>query len=314
MRIATIDIGTVTSRLLIADVEGARVVPVVRHAVITNIGEGTDATGYLKPEAIARTVDCVRAYVDEIHSFDDSEAPVHRIVAMATSASRDAYNAHDFVSELEKLGVTLSVIPGEREAELSFMGAANDFCNEDVLVVDVGGGSTEVVLGRAYADGSAAVPSVQMYACESFNVGCRRMTERFMLNDCATQEHYDKARMWAYDTLAPFFKGKKIPDRIIAVAGTATTAVSIREAMDVYDPDRVHKSVVSHAELKDLFESLSGMTLEQKCQIKGLQPARASVIVAGFLILDVVLELACAESFTVSENDILQGIALSVAV
>ncbi len=314
MRIATIDIGTVTSRLLIADVNGTSIVPLVRRAEITNIGEGTDASGCLKSGAIARTVNQIREYLSIIHSFDDTDIPVKRVVAMATSASRDASNANEFISQLEDLGLQLSVIDGTQEAELSFLGAANDFKNEQILVIDVGGGSTEVVCGCACMQNDCCIPAVTLDASTSFNIGCRRMTERFLEGNPPTAEQYNQAFMWAHETIQPFFTNLAIPDRVIAVAGTATTAVSIRDAMAIYDPDRVHRSVVTRDDLGVLFERLAYMTLEEKQQIVGLQPQRASVIVAGFIVLDVVLQCAHVDEFTVSENDILQGMALRASV
>lgn len=144
MRVAAIDIGTVTSRLLVADVDASGTRQVARQSAITNLGEGVDASGELLPEAIDRTV----AQVAEYRKVIDACA-ADCVVALATSASRDARNSGVFVSRLHEVGVELSVIPGEREAALSFLGASNDFRNEDLLFADIGGGSTEMVFGRA---------------------------------------------------------------------------------------------------------------------------------------------------------------------
>ena len=320
MRVAAIDIGTVTCRLLIADVDGSlrHAVPVVRRAEITDLGEGVDASGMLSPEAIDRTVAQVAEYKRCIDAYRNTETPVRAVVAVATSASRDAANAGDFVSRLSELGVELTVIDGQREAELSFAGAADDFPDEDILVTDIGGGSTEVIFGTAHAACApgdagclaASGPSVTLGNRISFNVGCRRMTERFLRSDPPSVDELARARAWVREEMAPFFANLPAAQRLVAVAGTATTAVSIRERMAEYDPDRVHGACVTRDELQSIFLRLASMPLEERKGVVGLQPQRASVIVAGFVILDAVLELSGHSSFTVSEHDILQGLVL----
>ena len=313
MRVAAIDIGTVTSRLLIADVEGSRVTPVVRRAEITNLGEGVDKSGVLLNAAIERTVAQVKEYYECIRSFDETDTPVVSLVAVATSASRDAKNSAEFVSALKEVGVELRVIPGEREAQLSFLGAANDFRNKPLLVVDIGGGSTEVIGGATQDCEGSAMPEIALQYSHSFNVGCRRMTERFLSSNPPDLTDYADARAWAQSELAPFAKACEGERSVVAVAGTATTAISIREAMEVYDPERVHGAIMTRGDLQELFDRMAFMTLEEKQKVVGLQPQRASVIVAGFVILDVVLELMGQDSFVVSESDILQGLAIEEA-
>ena len=182
MRVAAIDIGTVTSRLLVADVDASGTRQVARQSAITNLGEGVDASGEFLPEAIDRTVAQVAEYRKVIDACA-ADCAVDRVVALATSASRDARNSGVFVSRLREVGVELSVIPGEREAALSFLGASNDFRNEDLLFADIGGGSTEMVFGRANGSAGDLVPDVAVRASHSFNIGCRRMTERFLPAD-----------------------------------------------------------------------------------------------------------------------------------
>ena len=313
MRVAAIDIGTVTSRLLIADVEGSRVTPVVRRAEITNLGEGVDKSGVLLDAAIERTVAQVKEYYECIRSFDETDAPVASLVAVATSASRDAENSADFVAALQEIGVELRVIPGAREAQLSFLGAANDFRNKPLLVVDIGGGSTEVIGGATHDCEGSAMPDITLEYSHSFNVGCRRMTERFLSANPPTLENYTDARAWALSELAPFAQVCEGERSIVAVAGTATTAISIHKAMEVYDPERVHGAIMTREELRALFDRMAFMSLEEKQQVVGLQPQRASVIVAGFIILDVILELMGQHSFVVSESDILQGLVIEEA-
>lgn len=313
MRIAAIDIGTVTSRLLVADVNAAGVQTVLRRSTITDLGVGVDATGRLAAEAIDRTVDAIGLYKKLIDECD-AQVPVDRVTALATSASRDAENADEFVDRLHAVGVDLSVIPGDREAELSFLGASNDFRGENLLFADIGGGSTELALGRADAPAGALVPEVSMRSFHSFDVGCRRMTERFLHGDPPSELEYAEARAWAAEELAPFFADADLRvDRLVAVAGTPTSVVAVRDALVPYDSSKVHKALVSRRQFDDVRTRLSRMTLADRMQVPGIQPKRAGVFPAGALILDAVMDLAGVDAFTASESDILMGIVLDAA-
>lgn len=307
-RYAAIDIGTVTCRMLVADIdEAGQLHELDREYTITNLGEDVDATGVLKPEAMQRVADAVAQFQQVLAGF---EQPSHSIevTAMATSAARDAKNAAEFERVLAELGVELAVIPGAREAALSFAGASCDFAGEQLLVVDIGGGSTEVVAGRAGCDPERA---------HSFNIGCRRVTEKFLAADPPAADELAAARAWAEEGMRPFFDELRasgfVLDRLVAVAGTATTVVSIREQMRVYDTARVHKALVTRAELDEVGEQLRSVALPERQKIVGLDPGRAPVIVAGMVILQTVLDLAGVDSFTVSESDILHGIILDKA-
>ena len=175
-------------------------------------------------------------------------------------------------------------------------------------MVDIGGGSTEIVAG---CRGETPVAS------RSFNVGCRRVTERFLTDEVPTPAQMDAARAWVRAEMAPYFealaaRGFTI-DRVVAVAGTATSVVAVREAMAVYDSNRVHRAVVTSAELRAIEESLAALPLEKRKATVGLDPKRAGVIVAGLVILEEVLDLAAADAYTVSESDILNGMILEAA-
>ena len=167
------------------------------------------------------------------------------MVALATSASRDARNSGVFVSRLREVGVELSVIPGEREAALSFLGASNDFRNEDLLFADIGGGSTEMVFGRANGSAGDLVPDVVVRASHSFDIGCRRMTERFWPVTRRRKASLLRLSAWAHETLAPFFETRNSCDRLVAVAGTPTSVVAVRDALVPYDSSKVHGSRVT---------------------------------------------------------------------
>lgn len=310
-RFAAIDIGTVTCRMLIADVVDGCVVPVAKGYEIVNLGEGVDATGVLKPEAMERVAGAIDRYLEVRASCDTAERPVLSTTVAATSAARDAGNADEFAALLARRGLELAVIPGEKEAALSFRGACADFACADeepptILVVDVGGGSTELIAGKAGGEPVRA---------RSFDIGCRRVTERFLSADPLEDEEAARARAWMRERFDEFFACEGLPpiDGMIAVAGTATTVVSIREEMAVYDSDRVHGSWVSLDELRDVNARLSAIPLAERERVVGLDPKRAPVICAGLMILEEVMAAGGFGGFTVSESDILQGLVLEAA-
>lgn len=307
-RFAALDIGTVTCRMLVADVKDGAVTEVDKEYRITDLGVGVDATGRLQEAAMERVMAAVDDYLAVLARLDTPEHPVRGLIAMATSASRDADNAAEFVALLAERGVILTVIPGEREAALTFAGASSDFPGERLLVVDIGGGSTELVAGRAGESPAAS---------HSFNVGCRRVTERFFHDDPPTPDQIAAARQWIRDEMAGYFenltaKGFSL-DRLVAVAGTATSVVSIRESMEVYDSSRVHKALVTLDQLRAIEGRLGAEPVGVRRETVGLDPKRAGVIVAGFVILEEVMALAGVREYTVSESDILKGMILEAA-
>lgn len=332
-RYAAIDIGTVTCRLLVGETDGHSVRPLARRAIITNLGEDVDATGVLKPEAMERVFCAVRGFLDIIAHYENTsstgESPdsAHtadanagagagnaraaggmRIIAMATSAARDAHNADEFAAGLAEMGVALSVIPGEKEAALSFMGASMDFAGQPIIVTDIGGGSTEIIAGIAGQKPDFA---------HSFNIGCRRMTERFLTCDPLDSTQVQESRQWVRAAFEPYFQNMQQQGfhaaHVVSVAGTATSIVSMIERMEVYDSNRVHGYTVTKQQLDQVFSELSVKTLDQRMHRVGLQPERASVINAGLIIQQEVLRAAGTNAFVASESDILQGIILTAA-
>ena len=304
-RYAAIDIGTVTCRCLVADVSEDQFITRYKGYGITNLGEGVDATGVLKPEAIARVLAKIDEFLAEIRAIEATDGMKARIVAMATSASRDAKNSADLVDKLEERGIVLKVIPGEREAALTFLGASQEYRQKNILVVDIGGGSTELVVGRG---------GEEPLRGHSFNIGCRRVTEKFLHIDPPDAGEMAEAKKWMDQQFVTFFDGCKEQgiqiDKVVAVAGTATSVVSIREEMAVYDSERVHGAWVSFADLVAVKEKLQSVTVDERAKIVGLDPGRAPVITAGMVILQDILELAGKDGFVASEADILQGIIL----
>ena len=303
-RIAAVDIGTVTTRLLIADVGDSSVSEVVRSTDITHLGEGLTATGRLGDAAMGRVVDVVRRYVETAR-----EAGVERTVAVATSASRDALNGDEFREALERVGLELSIIDGAREAELAFAGATFSQAGEGLLVVDCGGGSTELVYGSAVAEADGRVTRIEV--ARSVDVGSRRMTELFLASDPPTCEELEAARAWATEELRGYFDRLDArPRRMIGLAGTATSLAAIQLGLEAYDAEKVHGFELTGSDLAELLDMLASLPLEDRKRVVGLHPERAGVIVAGALIFETVLALAGLDRMIVSEHDILYGILI----
>jgi len=301
VRLAAIDIGTVTARLLVADVGLGGVAEVARRSVITHLGEGWTGTGLLSDAAIERVAVVVGDFVAEARRLGATD-----IFGVATSASRDAGNGEAFLARLEAAGLRPEIITGSREAQLSFLGATLDLGGEDTLVVDTGGGSTELVLGSRLRDGSIDIASAR-----SVDVGSRRVTELFLHGDPPTHRELEEASAHITAELRPFFDGLRTrPREMIAVAGVATSCAAIDMALEPYDPARVHGSCLGGHALSDIREMLAALPLQQRREVPGLEPARAGVIVAGALILETALALAGLDSTLVSEHDILYGMVL----
>ena len=305
-RYAAIDIGTVTTRLLVADIDEAGALhQLTRGHAITNLGEGVDVSRRLKPEAIERVADAIAGFVETIEKLGpDAEGRPTKVTAVTTSAARDAENGADLVARLAQLGIDLQIIPGKREAALSFGGVSSAFGGQRIAVSDVGGGSSEVIVGDA-----GQAPEF----AHSFNVGCRRATERFLHSDPPTADEIAQMRSWVRSVFAEELPDAAVLDGclMVAVAGTATSVVSIREAMEVYDSSRVHLAQVTTEDMDALLERLAALPLAERRKVVGLEPKRAPVIVAGVVILQEVMRMGGFDAFTVSESDILAGIIYS---
>lgn len=300
-RIAAIDIGTVTTRLLVADVDDNGVTEVARSTDITHLGSGLTGSGLLADDAMHRVADVIGTYARTMSGLG-----VERYTALATSASRDAGNGDEFVAMLAARGVVPEIIPGSREAELAFLGATSGIDGDDILVVDCGGGSTELVLGDAKTGEDARIS-----AARSIDVGSRRMTEMFLASDPPSRVQLEEARSWAVSEFRGFFDGlRERPRLMMGLAGTATSLVAIKLGLQRYDSAAVHGQVLTGAEVTDLLEHLAGLPLEKRREVAGLHPERAGVIVAGTLIFETVLAMAGLDSMVVSEHDILYGILI----
>ena len=303
-RLAAIDIGTVTMRLLIADVSQDAIREVVRSTDITHLGEGATASGRLSPEALAGVAEVARRYATILAEHD-----VERVTAYATSASRDAENGDDLVAVMAESGIETRIIDGQHEARLSFAGATWSAAGEGILVIDVGGGSTELILGSAGRADGVLVTDIEQV--RSIDVGSRRITELFLRSDPPTHTEIADARAHIARELRPYFDSMRSKPRVLfSLAGAATSLSAINLELDPYDSEVVHLSCLTGPQLADLVGWLSGMTLAKRREVTGLHPDRAPVIVAGALIIESALALSGLDSTVVSEHDILYGILL----
>ncbi len=306
-RVAVIDIGTVTTRMLVADTDGATIDEVVRRTVVTHLGEGLHATGRLSDSGIDRVAVAVESFVAEAERLG-----AESLVAVATSAARDAENGRTLTDRIERAGVRPRIIPGATEARLSFTGATYRIDDDDVLVADLGGGSTELVFGCAHETDEGHVIDVD--AARSIDVGSRRVLDMFLASDPPTSEQLDAAAAWVADEMRPFFDAlRSRPRTLVTLAGTGTTLSAVKQGLVVYDPERVHLSHLSGGDVADLRARLAALPVADRREVVGMDPARADVIVAGAVILETIMALAGVDSTVVSEHDILYGLVLAEA-
>jgi exopolyphosphatase/guanosine-5'-triphosphate,3'-diphosphate pyrophosphatase len=315
-RVAAIDCGTNSIRLLVADVTVAadgktELRDVRREMRIVRLGQGVDATGRLAPEAIERT----RVALADYASFA-RDAGVEAVRMVATSATRDAANREDFFAMVtQTLGTEAEVITGDEEARLSFTGAVGDLDPGEgpFVVVDVGGGSTEVVLGEW--DGVRA----EVIAARSVDVGCVRITERHLRSDPPTADEIAAAERFAAATLEQAFAEVPVDKARtwVGVAGTVTTLSAVAQRLPEYDAERLHLSRMSGQQVHDTAARLLASTHDQRAADPVIHPGRVDVIAGGALIVRVLAEQLHAragiDELLVSEHDILDGIALGLA-
>ena len=301
MRVAAIECGTNSIRLLIADVDGGGLTDVVRVMKVVRLGEGVDVSGSLSPAAIERTWDAVSDYAAQIRA-----AGAQAVRMVATSASRDADNADVFVDGvLARLGEVPEVISGDEEAALSFAGAVSVLdVPGRVAVVDIGGGSTEFVVGDSRVGASV-----------SENVGCVRMTERHLRTDPPTSAEIDAATtdIDAAVSHAMAVTGFDTAERIVGLAGSVTTVAALAMGLPEYDSARIHGSRISAREVHEVTAQMLAATRAQRAAEPVMHPGRVDVIGGGALVLDRILTLGGFDEVIVSEHDILDGIALSLA-
>ncbi len=300
-RLAAIDCGTNSTRLLVADEHGATV---DRRMRITRLGQGVDATGELAAEAIERTVAVLREY--RVAMDEHGVGPVRMT---ATSAARDAANRDLFFAAAEHaVGVRPELLGGHEEGRLSFRGATAELdpSGGPYLVVDIGGGSTEFAVGAAGAEPDGVV---------SLDIGCVRLTEKFFHHDPPTAVELSQALSVVRDYLddvARDVPGSVDARQLVGLAGTVTTVAAIEQGLAEYDRDRIHHFTLTHHAVEDVFRTLATESRADRIHNPGLEPARADVIVAGTAILAGIMRYFERPTCLVSEADILDGLVLSL--
>jgi exopolyphosphatase / guanosine-5'-triphosphate,3'-diphosphate pyrophosphatase len=300
-RVGVVDLGTNSTRLLVAEVQDGRVAELERRTVVTRLGEGVEASGRLSDAAIARVCETLALYREVIDRLGAAE-----VVAVATSAMRDAENGPAFRDEIrDRFGIDARTISGDEEARLTFVGAtSNREADAETLVIDIGGGSTEYVTGQAGSDPGFHV---------STRMGSVRHTERHLHSDPPTA-----AEMAALAEDAESIVRAEVPGHVreqveegIAVAGTATTLAAIAQQLDPYDPDKVHGYRVGLGTCERIVSQLAALTVAARRRVTGLHPDRAPSIVAGAVVLLQSMRAFELDEIEVSEADILHGAALA---
>lgn len=301
-RVAAVDCGTNSVRLLVADEANGRLTDVVREMRIVRLGQDVDRTGRLAPRALERTFEALREYAALIDLHGAS-----RVRMVATSATRDASNSGEFVNGCtEILAAKPDVVSGDEEARLSFLGATNELggYSTPYLVVDVGGGSTELVLGAVDPEGAASV-----------DVGCVRLTERWLRSDPPTAEEVEGAVADVRRALDSVDESMEVARArtLVGVAGSVTTVAAISLGLEAYDPHAIHLTHVSLDQVEDITDTLLRQTREERSRIGAMHPGRVDVIGAGALVLREIMRRWNLTEVVASERDILDGIAYGVA-
>ena len=304
-RVAAVDIGTNSVRILVAEVDGssprdAKVVPLDRRMRITRLGQGVDRARALAPEAIERTAAVLNEYRTVLDDFG-----VTNVRATATSAARDASNRDEFFAIAhDALGVTPELLSGDEEAALSFLGATADLdAPAPYLVVDIGGGSTEFVLGTDAPTGLV-----------SLDMGCVRISEQYLESDPPAPEELSNAVAAVRDLVADVprvIPGASDAATLVGLAGTITTVAAIELGIPEYDPEKIHHFVLTHAAAEDVFRTLATETAAQRAHNPGLEAGRVDVIVGGTAVLVGIFRVLGFEQMLVSEADILDGLVRS---
>lgn len=301
MRVAAIDVGTNSTRLLIAEEQVGGFRSIERRMTITRLGQGVDRRRVLDPEALQRTLATIADYAATC-----GELGVEKLRVTGTSAVRDAQNRDEFFEGVKLLtGSMPEMLSGEEEASATFLGTLSDL-DEDgpVLVVDIGGGSTELVIGQGGEPGDLV----------SLDIGCVRMHEKYLASDPPSEEELGEMRAELTEKLRAAKAMLAVPAgaRLIGVAGTVTQLATLKSGIPIYDPDVTHHFVLSHGDVRLLAKRLQSLTYSQRKRTAGLEPGRADVIVAGAEILLQVMETFDSPEVLVSERDILDGLVMQL--
>jgi exopolyphosphatase/guanosine-5'-triphosphate,3'-diphosphate pyrophosphatase len=302
VRLASVDVGTNSTRLLVADVDGDRILDQLeREMVITRLGRGVDRTRRFEPASLRRTLDVLGDYAERCRRLG-----VEATRVVATSATRDATNRDEFLGGVRELfGVDAEVLSGDEEAATSYLGAIHDLGGDErTLVIDIGGGSTEFIIGNHDPE-----------AMLSIDIGCVRLLERHLSSDPPTpgevaalradvREHLEKV----FDALDP-----STARRVVGVAGTVTTVAALTLGLEVYDPERIHHAEITAAGIHETAERLVAMTIAERAALPVMAKGREDVIAAGGLVMDEICTTFGFQRMIASESDILDGVLLGLS-
>lgn len=292
MLAAAIDIGTNSCRLLIGENKNNQIQIKKRELKITRLGEGVDKKKKLNQKAVKRVLDVLRYYKKIIEDYN-----IDQIRLIGTSALRDVDNSYMLLKEAAELGFDLEIISGKKEAELNYLGAVDNL-NSDFLLIDIGGGSTEFIW-----------PSNKGISFESLNIGCVRLTERFISNPelPVKESEIKEISKFVYDLLSRELNIENTLN-IKGVGGTITTLAALKKSMENYNSEIIEGTKLYLDELKEMLKKFTQLNLEDRSSLKGLQPKRADIIPAGLIILISILEYISSENLTVSDHDLLYGL------
>lgn len=297
MKIGTIDIGTNSMRLLIGDYVDGKIQNRKKLVNTTRIGQGVDKEGYISDEAIKRNIEALREF-----SNICMEEKCEYVYSMGTSALRDSKNGKLFVDlAKQETGIYVDIISGQEESNLGFRGVLEGLeGNDDILVIDIGGGSTEFIIGDREG----------IKFAKSENVGALRMTEKFLKADPIADDEFEEMSTFIENEINKtlnYIKEKGIK-KLIGIGGTITSLSAMHQELDVYSMKKIHNSKICKKDVEIILQSLKNMTLNDKKCLKGLQPKRSDIITSGVKILDIVMEKLEIENITVSEYDNLEGL------
>ncbi len=299
MRIATIDIGTNSTRLLIADVEGGRVEQILKVGKVTKLGKGVRETKRLSEESIGRTVKVLKEFKEIIESYG-----AEKVIAVTTEAARLAENSEEFLRKVRELGIEITVLSDREEAELVYWANVSAFQPKGrAMTVDLGGGSTEIVYGT----------SDRIEYLNSLKFGVVFLTEKFLRSDPPGKEELSALEEFVRGELLKVRSQVEPPFEVYAVGGTITSVVAMEEEMEVYRPEIVHGYRVSRGVIEKWYEKLTQLTVNERKAVKGLEENRADVIIPGLAFFKVFCEVFDRDYLTVSELGLLYGLALKEA-
>ncbi len=298
-RIAAIDLGTNSMRLLLCEIEERIFIKKVKEIVTTRIGENLTQSGYMSEKAMKKNIETIKYFKNKSKDFGACKT-----IIIATSAVRDSINKEDFISKVKnEIGLDIKVLDGDEEALVGMLGATYDLSEADnVLILDVGGGSTEIILSKN---------RIIDYSI-SKNAGAVRMTEEYINNNPIVDldiENTKKTLEDLFNDVIDRLSGEKI-DKVIIIGGTATTIAAMYHRMELYKPEKIHHTVLDIDYINEIFEKLRSVSVKDRYNIKGLEKERADIIPMGIYIIKFLMTMLGVKEITVSENDNLEGVII----